>query len=207
MTEPMQRVNKIKVDLTEPPRPDNKLFWQVCTEQDKNHIKSFLDGYNPVPEESKRILQHKFIMFPENVQAYLEIGCGLGHRIRVGREKLVTVFGIDDNPKMEIEWVRQGIDFYCQVGDFRALPYGDNSFDWVVFEKPLAYETEEDNLKALQEAKRVGFRNLYIHGLLTERFPRSWWNKAVVYLGIIPVAYGESMDAFYYEGVIPWATK
>lgn len=88
----------------------------------------------------------------------LEIGCGTGERIRVGRRRGLNLYGC--NPKdLKNAWGVQGVDLFIKVGELPNLPYSDGLFDFVTHPYPMRVPNYRD---ALRDMNRVGSRSYYI---------------------------------------------
>lgn len=85
----------------------------------------------------------------------LDLGCGVGHdSLRLKRHRL-DVQGLDISEAMLAEAKRsvEGVTFW--QGDFRALPFEDDSFDGVWANGTLFYVTPDDLGKTLSEVVRI----------------------------------------------------
>ncbi len=85
----------------------------------------------------------------------LDLGCGVGHDSRKLKLSNLDVQGLDISEAMLAEAKRQveGVPFL--QGDFRALPFADESFDGVWANGSLFYVTPDDLLKTLAEVHRI----------------------------------------------------
>ncbi len=98
-------------------------------------------------------------------ETLLDVGCGTGFFTRgIGASMAGAINGVDVNP----EWVayarrRHGGRASYEVGDARALPYADASFDLVVSVTALCFI--DDQVAAAREILRVARRRFAI-GLL-----------------------------------------
>jgi len=93
-------------------------------------------------------------MYP-TAQNILEIDCREGERVLVGRRKGDNVFGVDGNMFKKI-WKEKKIDLYCQPADYSQLPFGDDTFDYVLTAEKITLSDEE-----LKDIRRVGCNNFY----------------------------------------------
>lgn len=105
---------------------------------------------------------------PRPGESLLDVGCGTGYFTR-GLAKTIEgpASGIDINPgwvSYAHQWDDVGIDW--QVGDARALPFADASFDLAVSITALCFI--DDERQAIQEMLRVTRRRVAL-GLLNRR--------------------------------------
>lgn len=106
----------------------------------------------------KRLLAELLADFPQDASV-LEVGCGTGHFTRWLAEKGYRVVGVDCSALMLAE-ARKHDEIQYVPGDASALPFGDVSFDIVVFITSL--EFVPDPLRALSEALRVARQALLL---------------------------------------------
>jgi SAM-dependent methyltransferase len=105
---------------------------------------------------------------PRRGESLLDVGCGTGYFTRALAASLDgRVTGVDLNP----EWIgfargREAGRVTYDVGDARALPYADASFDLVVSIAALCFIEDEE--RAVREILRVARRRFAV-GLLNRR--------------------------------------
>jgi SAM-dependent methyltransferase len=88
-----------------------------------------------------------------------ELGCGAGNNVWFAAREGFTVAGIDGSASA-IAHARQrlagdGLEADLRVGDFAALPWPDESFDFVLDRCSLACVRQATLIRALDEARRV----------------------------------------------------
>ena len=108
-------------------------------------------------ELKDELLWRAFTQYP-NFHKGLEIECGTGRRIRVGRKRGHNIHGVNSS-NLKGAWVTYCIDTYIKVGKLPGLPYPDMSFDYVTCPYPLKIY---DWGTALKEIWRVGSRSFYM---------------------------------------------
>lgn len=93
----------------------------------------------------------------------LDVGCGKGFLLYDFTQVLpgVEVVGLDIS-EYAIENAKPEIQSQLQVGNANALPFEDNSFDFVVSINTVHNLHSYDLKKALQEIERVGRGNKYL---------------------------------------------
>jgi SAM-dependent methyltransferase len=100
-------------------------------------------------------------------RSILDVGCGDGAFLRRARERGCTVAGLEPDPDRVAALAQEGIP--GQLGRAEALPFGDGSFDAVVFE--YAAHHCADLARALAEAVRVARRGVYLLD--------AWYDEAI----------------------------
>ncbi len=115
---------------------------------------------NISPERTKASIEHT-LGFLGDAKEILDLGCGYG-RITIPLAKHgYQMSGIDITPsliqKAKEYATKENVKIDFQVGDMRALPYQDNSFDavislWAVFNE---LSKKNDQIRCLTEIERV----------------------------------------------------
>src|SRR5262245_745970 len=110
------------------------------------------------PRQRAMLRSYLSEMQPPGGAIVLDVGCGTGAVSRVLAEipEIAEVVGLDPSPifiekAQELGKGRSGLSF--RIGDGRALPFPDTSFDVVVFHTTLCHVPEPE--RALHEAYRV----------------------------------------------------
>lgn len=85
----------------------------------------------------------------------LDIGCGAGHLLRLLRERYAGAryTGIDISPKLCEASKQKNPDATIVLGDAEALPFEENSFDFIFMTEALEHMLDYD--KAVSELARV----------------------------------------------------
>ncbi len=115
------------------------------------------------------------MLAPRPGESLLDVGCGTGYFTRsLARRLDGPVSGIDIDPA----WVayaaqRDDLDIDWLVGDARALPFGDKSFDLAVSITAVCFI--DDQRQAVREMLRVARRRVALR-LLNQR-SLLWWRK------------------------------
>lgn len=114
-------------------------FWQPV-------IKTFQEHYKLTP--SSRIL---------------DVGCGKGFMLHDFRELIpgITVAGIDIS-EYAISHAMDDVKPFVAVGNAKALPYEDNSFDLVISITTVHNLVMADCIQSLQEIERVSRKHKFI---------------------------------------------
>ncbi len=104
--------------------------------------------------------------------AILDVGCGRGFLLQKLSKRVESgakLFGIDISPKLVEIAKSNNPEADIQVGDAEALPYPDNSFNFVFMTEALEHML--DFSKALSEIRRV----LRPRGILVVTVPNRDW--------------------------------
>ena len=96
-------------------------------------------------------------------QRVLDIGCGKGFLLYEFTQVVpgIEIVGLDIS-QYAIDNAKEEIKPFLRVGNAKALPYPDRSFDFVVSINTLHNLYNYDLHKALQEIQRVGKQHKYI---------------------------------------------
>jgi len=120
------------------------------------------------------LLRKVFTQYPVFYRG-LEVGCGDGQRIRVGRGRGLNLYGCDIKD-FKNAWAIQGIDPYVRKVNLHSLPYKDEMFDFVSY--PKAFKPSK---KVFKELYRVGSRNYYLK--LDTKRNMGFWAKVLAEVG------------------------
>jgi ubiquinone/menaquinone biosynthesis C-methylase UbiE len=114
-------------------------FWQ-------DTVKRFRDYYN-LPEDA----------------SVLDVGCGKGFMLYDFQQLMpqMTVAGLDIS-EYAIANAKEEVKPFLKVGDAKALPYPDNTFDLVISINTVHNLPLEECKQALQEIQRVTRRSAFI---------------------------------------------
>jgi SAM-dependent methyltransferase len=96
---------------------------------------------------------------PRSETKILEIGCGAGNNLWFAAREGFSVAGVDGSPSA-IEFAKkrfaeEGLQADLRVADFIQLPFGENSFDFVIDRAALTCSTFSDARKTIAEVRRV----------------------------------------------------
>ena len=119
----------------------------------------------------------------------LEIECGNADRIRVGRRRGLSLYGISSHNLIGA-WKMQGLDPYIKIGSVLDLPYPDESFDFVTHPSTMQVD---DYATAIKEIYRVGSRSFYMNLFIDEFQTKEMSIKLIVDAGFRIEAAQESM--------------
>lgn len=86
----------------------------------------------------------------------LDVGCGLGHFLKLAGKYTPNITGLDSDAAA-IDFARKTTEAKLILGSADNLPFPDNSFDKIAM--ILVLEHLENDIKSLQEAKRVAKNN------------------------------------------------
>lgn len=94
---------------------------------------------------------------------FLDVGCAKGFTLFDLMEHIpgITVAGLDIS-EYAIEHAKEEVKPFLQVGDAKALPYNDNSFDAVISINTVHNLERDECGKALQEIMRVSKGKAFI---------------------------------------------
>ena len=83
----------------------------------------------------------------------LDLACGAGRHTAILRERGYDTVGVD----LSVTLLSTPPQVPCVAGDMRALPYANESFDWVLnfFTSFGYFERERENFRVLEEIVRV----------------------------------------------------
>lgn len=101
-------------------------------------------SYTPTYIRKMAFIRRYIASLPQTTKI-LDAGCGEGVLVEEFRQRGWQIEGLDLNYESE----------FVQLGDVRAMPYSDSSFDVVLFLDTLEHLSFEDQPKALQEIHRV----------------------------------------------------
>ncbi|HSU17085.1 MAG TPA: methyltransferase domain-containing protein [Longimicrobium sp.] len=87
--------------------------------------------------------------------AVLDIGCGTGEHLKAMRERGLTVTGLEPAPNMRAAAQRTNPGVQIVDGSVLALPFPDNSFDFLIATEVLRYFDRKDIRRAYAEMLRV----------------------------------------------------
>lgn len=115
-----------------------------------------------IGESEYRLLER--VLAPESEETLLDIGCGTGYFTRAFAQRGLAVTGVDPDPAMlrYAETHAAARERYL-LGDARALPFPDRSFDLCISVTALCFITDE--AQALAQMVRVARRRIAV-GLL-----------------------------------------
>jgi len=121
----------------------------------------------------------------------LEIGCGMGERIRVARRRGLSLYGV--NPRdLKGAWGIHGVDVYIKVGELPNLPFEDELFDFVTHPYPVMVP-DDVYADALKDICRVGSRTFYMSLPLDEKKTMEWYVPLIIGAGFKIEAIQKSM--------------
>jgi len=101
------------------------------------------------------------VLAPSSGDRLLDVGCGPGYHLQEWRRLGIRCMGLDASTHMvELARRRLGPSVPVKHGFAESLPFPDNQFDIVVFNKTL--EFLDNPVMALKEAQRVARKNVFI---------------------------------------------
>lgn len=155
--------NKLQGGLSIPPEP--LIFLVAGTD----NVQWFLSS-GAMAAQSLRDIFTKNKIKIENLEKFLDFGCGVGRVTRHWRDlKKPTIHGTDYNPSL-IEWCRKELGFaHFQVNDLAGkLDYDNNQFDMIYALSVFTHMTEPNQLFWMDELTRVlmpgGYLFITTHG-------------------------------------------
>jgi ubiquinone/menaquinone biosynthesis C-methylase UbiE len=135
-------------------------------EQDKRSVAFYTElgvdnlKHNITPKRTKASIESA-LTFLENARDVLDLGCGYGRITVPLAKKGYLMSGLDITPSLIHEAKeyakKEKVEIDFQVGDMRALPYENNSFDaviclWAVFNE---LSRRSDQIRCINEIERV----------------------------------------------------
>jgi SAM-dependent methyltransferase len=157
------------------------------------------------------------------IKTLLDVGCGTGAAIKLARHIGVKAYGIDFAKSASEQWVKNGVEKYCQVASADAIPYGDNEFDLVLCTEMLEHIPEKGVPRVLQEMYRVGRGDFMFSislGYAYHKMPTDgsephvcvkpvwWWEQLLVNTGYITLMEDTGGHAGKISGsLIVWSSK
>lgn len=114
----------------------------------------YLDLYAHRDEgEADRHVEFVVSLFDRRPVAILDLACGAGRHTAALRRRGWRALGVDLSKTL----LAQAPDLPRVAGDMRCLPFGDESFDWVLnfFTSFGYFELEAENRRVLSEVARI----------------------------------------------------
>lgn len=138
-------------------------------EQYKNEESCYSSPFLYGRKQFDGFFQNQLAKLPKNAKV-LDIGCGTGSQLASLKEQGFEVSGIEPSENMRKH--AQSILPSGTVidGSVIALPYEDNSFDFVYSIEVFRYLSDEDNLGGMKEIRRVLKPGGVFFGTFVNRF-------------------------------------
>lgn len=140
--------------------------------------------------EFQRLVTARMAVNYPNKKRILELPCGDGYRIRIGRERGHKVYGYS-NMDLSTAWRFHGVDPYINLGrTFTSFPYPDNVFDLVMMPVSIPLPgtmTQNQSYlpRVIREMIRVGNEDFYFKfDVQGSGIPFEWWPKTLIDLGV-----------------------
>ncbi len=125
----------------------------------------------------------------------LDCGCGAGRLARMAADRGARVAGIDAAKELIEIAAKRTPDGDFRTGDLEALPWPDDSFDWVTGFS--AFQFADDKIQALSEARRVSRGSVAV--VIPSRVSES--GIAAVFKPVFPLFPPEALENMKQSGM------
>jgi hypothetical protein len=138
---------------------------------------------NEILQNRQDIWDAVTIVYPACKQG-LEIECGDGYKLKVGRKRGQNLWGISSQD-YPAEWSKNNVNSFCRQMKPTEIDYKKDSFDVVINNNDIDIQNKQDARKILKHIKRICSTRAYLNLPLDKKFSKSWWLKTIIDIGFV----------------------